>query len=71
MAADTAGNVYVADTGGNRILELSAGATTPTRLFFARVIPFVKGRCFGLLTLKIETGYNGREAQGPAVKFSR
>ena len=34
VAVDTAGNVYVADHGNNRVLKLAAGSTTPTVLPF-------------------------------------
>ena len=34
MAVDTAGDVYVADTGNNRVLKLAAGSSTQTVLPF-------------------------------------
>ena len=34
MAVDTAGNLYVADRGNNRVVKLAAGSTTPTALQF-------------------------------------
>jgi serine/threonine-protein kinase len=34
VAVDTAGNVYVADRGNNRVLKLAAGSTSATPLPF-------------------------------------
>ncbi|HEX9175994.1 MAG TPA: hypothetical protein VF874_07835 [Mycobacterium sp.] len=34
VAVDTAGNVYVADTGNSRVVKLAAGSTTQTVLPF-------------------------------------
>ena len=34
MVVDAAGNVYVADTGHNRMVKLSAGLNIQTRLLF-------------------------------------
>jgi sugar lactone lactonase YvrE len=36
-AVDSAGNVYVADTGNNRVLRLAAGSTTPSQLPFTEL----------------------------------
>ena len=35
VAVDTAGNVYVADSGNHRVLKLAAGSNTPTKLSFS------------------------------------
>ncbi len=37
LAVDTAGNVYVADSGNNRVLKLAAGSSTPTELQFTKL----------------------------------
>ena len=37
MTVDAAGNVYVADRGNNRVLELAVGATSPTTVPFANL----------------------------------
>jgi serine/threonine protein kinase, bacterial len=34
VAVDTAGNVYVADSGNHRMLKLAAGSNTPNQLPF-------------------------------------
>jgi sugar lactone lactonase YvrE len=52
VAVDTAGNVYVADTGTNRVLKLAAGSNTQT------VLPF-NGLDFSVEGVKFSTGTAG------------
>jgi serine/threonine protein kinase, bacterial len=43
VAVDTAGNVYLADRGHNRVLKLAAGSATPIDLpFTASTTPTVR-----------------------------
>jgi sugar lactone lactonase YvrE len=58
VAVDSAGNVYVADTGTNRVLKLAAGSSTQT------VLPFT-GLNFSVEGVNFSTGTAGVAVDAP------